>query len=236
VRDGKASCACPAFTELHGADGVLVLEAFHQGSFTAADRDEVAVKTTGCESGAGSSFSFEGRALVRRAPQGFERLAYDRGPFGDCTPVVSGARVARLLCHAFSGHAGLYSHDYALVGWVAAGAAATIRKQEFLHFSTNSPDPSVNGPGFRGELRVLEPKRFEVVGKDRYAAGDDKALAVEIDVATRVECVGGPPECPKPGVDKASFALRFVFDGAKLEPAPESKAALEKLRTRDADR
>ena len=233
VDGGRPTCSCPSFTETKGEGQWMTIAETFPGSFTGPGRDEVAVRTRGCETGAGSAFSFEGMALLRRATSRYELLSYDRGPFGDCTPVVSGSRSTRLVCHAFAGHAGLYRHSYAVVGWGEDGAAIGARSAEFLAFSTNVLDPEVNGAGFRGELRVLEPSELRVSGADRFAAGDEGALAVELEVTARVACAGQPPGCV---ASSRRHPLRFAFEGRKLVPDAPTRRALAELRAMDADR
>ncbi len=235
---GAWACACPSYTEL-GRDpdgGQLEAVSFFRGAFSKAGRDEVVVDLAGCETGASSSLTYGGHALLRRAPVGWTRLSYEPGALGECTAVVSADGQSRLVCRTPSGNMGPYRNELSLLAYAEAPAGAKEHREEILSFSSQTTDPSVNGAGFTGPLRILEAKRFEVLGRERYAAGDDRALSIEIDVESRVACVGPATACAGVVLGAELHPLRFGFDGARFAIEPASRQALARLRERDADR
>ncbi len=80
------SCACPDYAELPADEMGIV--ALHPGQFSAPGREEVAVVTRGCETGASSSQTYGGRALVRRTAGGWQRVYYAPGTLGELALVA----------------------------------------------------------------------------------------------------------------------------------------------------
>jgi hypothetical protein len=232
------TCHCPSYTDFGGTDAPgsdLTIIAFHPGAFSATDREEAVLGIAGCESGATSSLSYGAHALVRRAKSGWFRLVYQSGALGDCTGIVSGAGLSRLICRQESGHMGLYRHQISLLGYVQKPGGTEERTQEILAFATNSPDPAVFGPDFKGELRILTEKRFEILGTAAYSAGDDHALSIEVEVEGRVKCVGPLSGCPHAALATALLPLTFTFDGRAFAVAPGSRRQLDQVRAREAE-
>jgi hypothetical protein len=233
------TCHCPSYTDFGGTDAAegmdLSIIAVHPGRFTAADREEAVIGTAGCESGATSSLTYGAHALVRRAKSGWYRIVYASASLGDCTEIRSSVGISRLICRQDSGHMGLYRHQISLLGYVQKPGGTEERTQEIFAFSTNSPDPAVFGGDFKGELRILTEKRFEILGALAYSAGDDKALSVEVEVESRVKCVGPVSGCPHAALATALLPLTFAFDGRAFAVAPGSRRQLDLVKAREAE-
>jgi hypothetical protein len=230
-------CACPGYTDFGSpgsGDGMrLDIVAFHRGAFSAPDRDEAVVGVTGCESGASSSLSYGSHALVRRTGSRWYRIVYAPGALGDCTSIVSGAGLFHLICHQVSGNMGMYRHQSSLLGYLQKPGGTEERAQEIFGFETNSHAQATNGTGFQGELRINTERRFEILGAAAYSAGDDRALSIEIEVESRLECIGGPSVCADTKVGTASFPITLTFDGRAFAVAPGSRRQVDQLRARE---
>jgi hypothetical protein len=226
VCEARASspCACPRYTE--GSVGKLEIKDIHRGAFTGPGRDEAVVALSGCESGASSSFTYGGRTLLRRTSAGWIRLVYTPGALGQCIPIVSAAGIARLVCHAVSGHMGYYEYTWAIIGY----DETRERRDEFLDFWTHGPDAS------ESIARICAVRRFDVLGREAYAKGDVRALSVVVNVDSTVRCVRGASSCADAGVGSVPITLRFEMRGDRLEVAPEARAALALLAQRAAPR
>ncbi|MFT3767247.1 MAG: hypothetical protein QM820_17250 [Minicystis sp.] len=222
---------CPSYTDFAGMDNGMDLT-FFPGRFSGPGREEVVVAMRGgCESGARSGQTYGGRALVRRMPDGWQRTYYQAGALGDCTPIFSRAGRSRLVCHLVSGHMGEYEETFALVSFDEAAGQPDERDEGILLLFTS--DVAYLRRTTQKPLNVVTLQRHALLGKAQYEAGDDHALALEATVQSRVDCVGGASGCP--GVDRSTFdsPLRFVFDGSAFHLAPESKAAFDRLQTRN---
>jgi hypothetical protein len=233
------TCHCPSYTDFGGTDASegqdLQIYVIHPGRFSAADREEAVLGIAGCESGATSALSYGAHALVRRAKSGWYRIVYESGGLGDCTAIVSVTGLSRLICRQDSGHMGLYRHQISLLSYVQKPGGTEERTQEIFAFATNSPEPAVFGPDFKGELRILTEKRFEILGALAYSAGDNHALSIEVEVESQMKCVGPLSGCPHAALATALHPLTFTFDGRAFAVAPGSRRQLELLRAREAE-
>lgn len=227
VARGKAGfkcTTCPSYTEFAGQAHDMDLALF-PGRFSGPGREEVFVAMKGgCESGASSGQSYGGRALVRKTPSGWQRSSYAAGALGECTSILSRAGRSRLFCHLRAGHMGVYRETLSLVGFDEAEEQNTLILELYEH------DVAYLRRSSKEPLPVLALQRHSLIGKERYEAGDDRALSIEVSVRSSVDCVGG---CP--GVDRSSFdtALRYVFDGTAFQLALESRAAFARLEPRN---
>lgn len=233
------TCHCPSYTDFGGTDAAegmaLTIIAFHPGRFSAADREEAVLGTAGCESGATSSLTYGAHALVRRAKSGWYRIVYASAALGDCTEIVSSAGISRLICRQGSGHMGLYRHQISLFAYVQKPGGTEERTQEIFTFQSNGADPKIFGDDFKGELRILTEKRFEILGAPAYSAGDDRALSIEVEIESRVKCFGAPSGCPHAALATALHPLTFTFDGRAFAVAPGSRRQLELVKEREAE-
>jgi hypothetical protein len=206
----RARCGkCPSYTEFAGEAGDLRVVSLHPGHFSGPGRIEAVVALEGCESGASSSFTFGGRALVRRAPEGWQRVHYAAGALGKCTAILSGAGRSRLVCHVDGGHMGVYPETFFLLGFDADARDGTVveERDPFLELVHHQPaEPPTDFQVVRHTLR----------GKARYEAGDDKALGFEATVRVRV-----PPW---------EARLRYRLEGSAFVIEPGSRAAHDRLR------
>lgn len=120
----------------------------------------------------------------------------------------------------FPGHFSGPGRDEVLVA--TRGCDFVTRDVPYLRGFTQAP------------LQVLELVDHKLAGKARYEAGDERALALEVTLRSRVDCDGRPSGCP--GVDTSPYdaKLRVVFDGSTFRPAKESRPAFDRLRARDS--
>jgi hypothetical protein len=233
TRRGKGfHCAkCPSYAELAGLEAGMDLTAFFPGHFSGPGRDEVLVATSGCESGASSSQSYGARVLVQKTPGGWERTFYRPGALGQCTPLLSRTGRSRLFCQRRAGHMGEYPLTWSLVGFAEIAGEIEARDDLILAFVTRDV-PYLRG-FTKAPLHLLELVGHELVGKAKYEAGDERALALEVTLRSRVDCVGGPSGCPSVDTSPYEAKLRVVFDGSTFRLAPESRPAFDRLRSRD---
>jgi hypothetical protein len=217
-------CKCPSEAELDG--GELELLAQYPGHFSGPGRDEVVVETRGCETGASSSQTYGGRALVRRIAGGWGRALYAPGSLGACGAILSHAGRSRLLCHRLSGHMGLYSRTFTLAGFDEVDGKVEERSVEILALTTHDEAPPSRPAG---PVYLLDLQRYAVVGKATYEAGDERALAIELTVRSRVSCASG---CPDVDTSTMVLPLRFAFDGSRFHLAAESQPAFARLEAR----
>lgn len=223
-------CACPSYTEL--PDGGLTLRAFYPGHFSGPGRDEVVVETEGCVTGASSSQSYGGRAIVRRGAGGWTRVFYNPGTLGECSTLLSHAGRSRLLCRRTAGHQGLLVTGVTLVAFDEEAGAAVDRSHQVLELLTHGESGFAPpaGPVYSSEIG-----RFVLRGQAAFAAGDDRALSLDLVVKSRASCTGGPAACAKVDTAPLDLPLRFVFDGEAFKPAAESRPALARLAARSIE-
>jgi hypothetical protein len=106
-----------------------------------------------------------------------------------------------------------------------------MQRQDFLEVSTNA---CTDTPAAHSELRVLEPKHFNVLGGEQYANGDARALAVEVEFETCVQCANRARACMGARTSDSVASLRYAFDGTSFGPTSDSKSSLDRLRAREA--
>jgi hypothetical protein len=217
------SCACPDYAELPADEMGIV--ALHPGQFSAPGREEVAVVTRGCETGASSSQTYGGRALVRRTAGGWQRVYYAPGTLGECTGVVSRTGRSLLVCRRTGGHMGAYFDELALVAFDEAGGQVNETRSVILEVETTIPD--TRGPAYHRDI-----VRHGVSGGAAFRAGDDHALAVDATVRSRIECLGGADACRGVTAGTVDFRLRYVFDGARFRLSPASEDAARRMNAR----
>jgi hypothetical protein len=232
VSGGSAGprCACPADAEL--PDGELTFSAMYAGHFSGPGRDEVVVETQGCVTGASSSQSYGGRAIVRRGASGWTRVFNEPGALGDCSTLLSHAGRSRLLCRRTAGHMGLLVTGVTLVAFDEESGAAVDRSHQVLELlvHTDGPPTPPAGPVYSSEIG-----RFVLRGQAAFEAGDDRALSLDLVVKSRASCTGGAAVCAPIDTAPLDLPLRFVFDGEAFHPAAESRPALARLAARSVE-
>lgn len=141
-----------------------------------------------------------------------------------------------LVCRSFSGHMGLYFHDFSVIRYTNAAHGTKERRDSFLTVSTEIDDPSAYGDSFQGKLHINEVRRFEVVPEEPLPQGSTGAPSIEIDIDSWIKCVGSALPCTHRPIDSLQIQLRFKLEGDKFTISPESRPALERLNERAADR
>ena len=201
---------------------------FFPGHFTGPGRDEVVVVLRGCESGAGSSQTWASHAVVRREPEGWRLVDFERDALGDCTSVLAPSGRSRLVCHRSGGHMGVYWGEINLVAFDETAGLVEQQSPPILRYewSESGEEP----------FDVIGVTRFAVLGKRAYEAGDERALSVDAGIWSTVRCGGDPKKCAA-RADKATIqlTLRYGFDGATFRLTPASRPAYERLRSRGVD-
>jgi hypothetical protein len=205
----------------------------HPGHFSGPGREEVVVETQGCETGASAGQSDGGGALVRRTADGWRRVHYQAGALGQCSSILSHGGRSRLVCQLRSGHMGLYSVAFVLLGFDEVDGETEEQRGLFLLLFDHVPDALrifTHAP-----LGVFGREHFELRGQERYEAGDDRALSVVVSVRSTVDCEGGPTACPGIDAGPIDARLRYTFDGAAFHLAPESQPVFEQISLRNHD-
>lgn len=220
-------CACPKYTDLPGDDKMRI-EVYHRGQFSGPGRDEVVVATRYCETGASSGQTYGGRALVRRTPDGWRRVFYNPGALGVCTVIHSGTGRSRLVCSRAGGHMGIFFEELVLIAFDEKNGKVREARSSILDLETQVPP--IEGYAYRFDIG-----RHPLSGQAAYQAGDDRALALDATVVSRIYCVGAASVCPGLVPSRATFALHYTFDGSKFHLAPASEAAFRKMKARGAD-